>query len=228
MGVSGGSWAAPPAAPRLASVAAVDSTPAVGPAKQAPFVLAAEPLDPSSLERGDHVLVVWATWAPGAEGLAPRIERLSAIFSEHAQVSSVVFQDDSQAVSRFLATELATAGDMAAGEAPTSDSAGTAAEVRRPGSRIPVYLDTSGALCRRFGVRALPQLLILREGEAVFRGPLPVDPDRVISRQLGIDLDLFAVGARSEPAEGGTASGAASLEGLGSTATPVAERNQPD
>jgi len=44
----------------------------------------------------------------------------------------------------------------------------------------PVFLDADGAFSKKYAVATLPGLLVLKDGQVVFRGKLPDDPDRVI------------------------------------------------
>jgi hypothetical protein len=48
-----------------------------------------------------------------------------------------------------------------------------------------VFLDTDGSFSRKYAVATLPGLLIIRDGQVVYKGRLPEDPDRVIADFLG-------------------------------------------
>ncbi len=114
-------------------------------------------LTEAELGRGATILVVWASWSPRCRDVAQRIEALDEAWSGKARVASVVFQEEPETVARFLA------GDKL---------------------RAPVYLDVTGAFSKQHAVTALPGLLVFADGEAAFRGKLPVDPDPVIERAL--------------------------------------------
>jgi len=45
---------------------------------------------------------------------------------------------------------------------------------------VPVFLDTEGALAKKYGIATLPGLLVLREGQVAYRGKLPDSPERVL------------------------------------------------
>jgi hypothetical protein len=72
-------------------------------------------------------------------------------------VITVDFQEDRAAVERFLAGKSLAA---------------------------PVFLDSDGAFSKKYAVATLPGLLVVKEGQAVYRGKLPDDPDRTIADAL--------------------------------------------
>ena len=51
--------------------------------------------------------------------------------------------------------------------------------------QAPVFLDTSGALSKKYAVTHLPGLLIVKDGRGAFRGKLPADPDTLIEQSIG-------------------------------------------
>ncbi len=115
-------------------------------------------LTAADLEDSPAILVVWASWSPRCRDIVPRVEALARKWSSKARVATVVFQEEADDVRRFLAgQELA----------------------------VPVYLDASGSFAKKHAVTTLPSLLIFEDGEATFRGKLPVNPDPVIERTLG-------------------------------------------
>ncbi len=117
-----------------------------------------EPLTPADLERGTHLLVVWASWSPRCRDLAARIDRLTATWLGKARVASVVFQEEAAAVREAIGSR---------------------------GHSTPVYLDLTGDFSKQHAVTTLPMLLIFRDGELAFRGKLAANPDTVIERILG-------------------------------------------
>jgi len=48
-----------------------------------------------------------------------------------------------------------------------------------------VFLDPDGAFSKKYAMATLPGLLIIKDGQVVYRGKLPDDPDRVIGEFLG-------------------------------------------
>lgn len=109
------------------------------------------------LEAGPTVAVVWATWSPRCRGVVPRLSALENAFSGKARVVSVVFQEEADAVHRFLGgREL----------------------------RVPVYIDQSGSFSKRQGVSTVPWLLVFKNGRVAFSGKLPADPDSVVEQAL--------------------------------------------
>ena len=115
-------------------------------------------LTSADLAAGPVILVVWASWSPRCRDVVPRINALARAWSPRARVVTVVFQEDAEAVREFLAGK-----DL----------------------RAPVYLDSSGSFSKKHAITTLPGLLIFNDGEADFRGKLPVNPDPVIERTLG-------------------------------------------
>lgn len=114
-------------------------------------------LGSAELERGAVIVVFWASWSPRCRDVVPRLGELARSWSSKARVVSVVFQEEPAAVRRFLA-----------GKSPA----------------VPVYLDRDGSFAKKHAIATLPGLLILKNGEAVYRGKLPVSPDPVIERAL--------------------------------------------
>lgn len=119
-------------------------------------------LTETELDEGVTILVVWATWSPRCRDVASRIEALAKTWEATARVASVVFQEEPQAIRRFL-------------EVRALDGVETTA---------PVFIDTSGAFSKKHAVTTLPFLLVFDAGAAAYRGKLPADPDPVIERAL--------------------------------------------
>ena len=44
-----------------------------------------------------------------------------------------------------------------------------------------MFLDSDGGFSKKFGIAVLPGLLVVMDGEVVYRGKLPDDADRVIA-----------------------------------------------
>jgi len=115
-------------------------------------------LTAADLASGATILVIWASWSPRCRDIVPQVNALSAAWSSRARVATVVFQEEPEAVRKFLAGK---------------------------GLRVSVYLDTTGSFSKKHAVTTLPGLLIFKDGKAEFRGRLPANPDPVIERILG-------------------------------------------
>lgn len=109
------------------------------------------------LETGPVIVVVWASWSPRCRDVVPRMNALESAFSARARVLAVVFQEEADAVRRFLGGQ---------------------------GLRVPVYVDRTGSFSKLQGVSTVPWLLVLVDGRAAFSGKLPADPDVVVERAL--------------------------------------------
>jgi len=114
-------------------------------------------LTSSDLERGTHVLVVWASWSPRCRDIVGRVNALAGRWSSGARVATIDFQEDPETVSRFL---------------------------RGQGLRVPVYLDRDGEASKSLAVTALPGLVVSRDGEILYQGRLPADPDALLEDLL--------------------------------------------
>jgi hypothetical protein len=53
------------------------------------------------------------------------------------------------------------------------------------GLDAPVFLDSDGTFSKKYALAIIPGLLIIKDGQVVYRGKLPDDPDRVIGEFLG-------------------------------------------
>lgn len=114
-------------------------------------------LTDSDLARGSHVVVFWASWSPRGRDLPQRVAALAERFGSRARVVAVNFQEDPQAVERF---------------------------VREQPFGVPVFMDQDGALARRYRITQLPGLLVLVDGEARYAGSLPNAPENTVEEAL--------------------------------------------
>ncbi|HEY0513808.1 MAG TPA: hypothetical protein VGH73_18005, partial [Thermoanaerobaculia bacterium] len=94
---------------------------------------------------------------PRSRGIAERVGPLASRWGSRARVVTVNFQEDRQAVEKFLAGKNLGA---------------------------PVCLDSDGTFSRKYNVATLPGLLVVKDGQVAYRGKLPDDPDRVIADLL--------------------------------------------
>lgn len=120
--------------------------------------LSGERLVESDLSRGTTIVVVWASWSPRSRDIAARVSPLARRWGGQARVVTVNFQEERAAVEGFLAGK----------------NLGAA-----------VFLDLDGAFSKKYAMATLPGLLIIKDGQVVYRGKLPDDPDRVIGELLG-------------------------------------------
>lgn len=111
-------------------------------------------LTDADLAKGVSIVVVWASWSPRSRGIAERVGPLASRWGGRARVVTVNFQEDGPAVQRFLAGKSLGA---------------------------PVCLDPEGTFSRNYNVATLPGLVVLKDGQAVYHGKLPDDPDAVIA-----------------------------------------------
>jgi thiol-disulfide isomerase/thioredoxin len=109
------------------------------------------------LAAGPVIVVVWASWSPRCRDVVPRMNALESAFSARARVVSVVFQEEGDAVRRFLGAE----------------------ELR-----VPVYLDLTGSFSKRQAVSTVPWLLIFVGGRVAWSGKLPAEASPVVERAL--------------------------------------------
>ena len=112
-----------------------------------------ESLSEADVGQGATVVVVWASWSPKSRDIVARVNQISDRWSGKARVVTVSFQEERAAVAGFLAGK---------------------------GLSTPVFLDADGAFSRKFSIATLPGLLVIKDGQAVYRGKLPEDPDAVI------------------------------------------------
>ena len=114
-------------------------------------------LSTRDLQRGSHVLVVWAAWSPRCRDIVDRIQAIEGKFGQRARVASIDFQEEPAAVEEFL---------------------------RGKSLRSPVYLDRDGEFSKSLEVTTLPGLVVVRDGEVRYQGKLPADLDRVLDELL--------------------------------------------
>jgi thiol-disulfide isomerase/thioredoxin len=120
--------------------------------------LQGERLGDSDLSQGTTIVVFWTSWSPHSRDIVARVNPLAQRWGGRARVVTVNFQEDRQTVESFLSGK---------------------------GLGSPVFLDTDGAFSRKYAVATLPGLLIIRDGQVVYKGRLPDDADRVIADFLG-------------------------------------------
>ena len=111
----------------------------------------------ADLQQGTAIVVLWASWSPRSRDIVARVNPLAERWGGRARVVTVNFQEDAAAVQGFLAGK---------------------------GLRAPVYLDADGAFSKKYGIATLPGLLILKDGQTVYSGKLPDDPDPLIGKTL--------------------------------------------
>jgi len=116
-----------------------------------------EGLGSGELARGATIVVFWTSWSPHSRDIVARVNPLSQRWGGKARVVTVNFQEDRQTVEGFLSGK---------------------------GLDVPVFLDSDGAFSRKYAVATLPGLLIIREGQVVYKGRLPDDADRVIADSI--------------------------------------------
>lgn len=114
-------------------------------------------LTSADLDRGSHVIVVWASWSPRCRDIVERANAVAERWGGQARVVTVVFQEDAAAVEKFLEGK---------------------------SLRAPTYLDSDGEFSKAHAVTSLPGLVVLRDGEARYQGRLPNDPDSTIADAL--------------------------------------------
>lgn len=114
-------------------------------------------LSEADLARGATVVVVWASWSPRSRDIVERVNPLASRWGGRARVVTVNFQEDRQAVAAFLAGKSLAA---------------------------PVCLDQDGSFSKKYNIANLPGLLVVKDGQVVYRGKLPDDPDRVLADLL--------------------------------------------
>jgi thiol-disulfide isomerase/thioredoxin len=115
-------------------------------------------LTAADLARGNNIVVLWASWSPHCADIVERSNRIAGKWGGRARVVMVDFQEEPAEVSTFLAGK---------------------------GAQVDVYLDSNGAFAKRYALANLPGLLVVRDGEGVYSGRLPDDPDGLIEERLG-------------------------------------------
>lgn len=120
--------------------------------------LSGERLVESDLAHGTTIVVVWASWSPRSRDIVARVNPMVQRWGGRARVVTVNFQEERPAVEGFLSGK---------------------------GLSTTVFLDPDGAFSKKYAMATLPGLLIVKDGQVVYRGKLPDDPDRVIAEFLG-------------------------------------------
>lgn len=120
--------------------------------------LGGERLADSDLARGTTIVIVWASWSPRSRDIVARVNPVAQRWGSQARVVTVNFQEERGAVESFLSGK---------------------------GLGAAVFLDPDGAFSKKYAMATLPGLLIIKDGQVVYRGKLPDDPDRVIGEFLG-------------------------------------------
>jgi thiol-disulfide isomerase/thioredoxin len=120
--------------------------------------LRGERLGEGDLAKGTTIVVFWTSWSPHSRDIVARVKPLSQRWGGKARVVTVNFEEDRPTVEGFLSGK---------------------------GFDVPAFLDSDGTFARKYAVATLPGLLIIRDGQVVYKGRLPEDPDRVIADFLG-------------------------------------------
>lgn len=120
--------------------------------------LGGERLAESDLARGTTIVILWASWSPRSRDIVARVNPLAERWGGKARVVTVSFQEERGAVESFLSGK---------------------------GLGAPVFLDSDGTFSKKYALAFIPGLLIIKDGQVVYRGKLPDDPDRVIGEFLG-------------------------------------------
>ena len=119
--------------------------------------LKGEQLTEADLSQGTSIVVLWASWSPRSRDIVERVNPIAGRWGGRARVVLVNFQEDAPVVQGFLA------GKSLA---------------------VPVFLDSDGAFAKKYAVATLPGLLVVKDGQVVYRGKLPEDPDRTLAELL--------------------------------------------
>jgi hypothetical protein len=119
--------------------------------------LAGEHLSESDMTHGTNIVVIWASWSPRSRDIAQRVNPITSRWKGSARVTTVNFQEERKVIEGFLAGKNLGA---------------------------PVCLDPDGLFSHKYNVANLPGLLVVKNGQVLFHGKLPDDPDRVIAELL--------------------------------------------
>ncbi len=115
-------------------------------------------LSEGDLQRGSHIVVFWASWAPRGRDVVERVNALADRWGSRANVITVNFQEDEATVRSFL---------------------------QGKSLKTKVYLDGRGDLSKKYRVNSAPWLLILKNGNIAFSEKLPQDADTFVNQVLG-------------------------------------------
>jgi thiol-disulfide isomerase/thioredoxin len=114
-------------------------------------------LSDADLARGYTVVVVWASWSPRSHDIAGRVNGLAGRWGSRFRVVSLSFQEDREAVERF---------------------------VKGKSFGAPICLDPDGTFARKYNVATLPGLVVIKDGQVAYRGKLSDDADQVLGGLL--------------------------------------------
>jgi thiol-disulfide isomerase/thioredoxin len=114
-------------------------------------------LSDADLAHGVTVVVMWASWSPRSHDIAARVSALAGRWGSRARVVAVSFQEEHEAVGRFVAGKSFGA---------------------------PVCLDPDGAFSRKYNVATLPGLVVFKDGQVAHRGRLGDDADQILGDLL--------------------------------------------
>jgi thiol-disulfide isomerase/thioredoxin len=120
--------------------------------------LKGEQLADSEITQGTAIVVVWASWSPRSHDIVERVNPLAQRWGGRARVVTVNFQEEAAAVQGFLAGKALA---------------------------VPVFLDSDGAFSKKYAIATLPGLLVVKDGQVVYRGKLPDDPGPILDKLLG-------------------------------------------
>ena len=112
----------------------------------------------ADLGRGVYIAIVFASWSPRGKDVVQQANQIHEKWGGQAKVIMVDFQEDRSEVEAFL---------------------------NGKNTKVPVYLDTSGAFSKKYSVTNLPGLVIFKDGNVAFSGKLSRDPNSIISQTLG-------------------------------------------
>ena len=114
-------------------------------------------LSEADLSKGNTVVVLWASWSPRGRNVAERVNALAQQTGKRATVVAVNYQEDSATARQFAASS------------PFA---------------VPVYLDSDGALAKKFKLASLPGLLVIKNGSVAYQGRLPDDLQKIVNESL--------------------------------------------
>jgi len=114
-------------------------------------------LSAADLAQGTHIIVVWASWSPRCRDISPRVNDLVQKLSGQGRVVTVNFQEEAAAIGEF---------------------------VRAHPLNAPIFLDRDGEFSKGHAVTALPGLIVVRNGEALFEGRLAAEAEEQIQALL--------------------------------------------
>ncbi len=119
--------------------------------------LKGEHLAEGDLAQGTSIVVIWASWSPRSQDIVERVNPIAKRWDGRARVVTVNFQEETSAVVAFL---------------------------NGKSLAVSVFLDSDGAFSKKYAVATLPGLLVLKDGQVLYHGKLPDDPDRTLAELL--------------------------------------------